>query len=122
MSEWVNIIGGLVIAGTTVLVTWLLSRHKPVVDRRTADVAEKQLALDSLKAASLVWKELAEAYLARAEAAEASSRAAAVSAEECRAAAALANERTIRSERYNTILLEHWPEGYTLPDELKGDK
>lgn len=122
MSEWVNIIGGLVIAGTTVLVTWLLSRHKPVVDRRTADVAEKQLALDSLKAASLVWKELAESALVRAEAAEVASKTAAKTAEECRDAMILANGRAAQAERYNTILLEHWPEGQMLPNIIKGDK
>ena len=122
MNEWVNIIGGLVITGTTVLVTWLLSRHKPAVDRRTADVAEKQLVLESLKAASLVWKELAESALTRAEAAEVASKAASQLAQECRDGMLEANSRAARAERYNTILLEHWPEGQLLPRDYKGDE
>jgi|SRR5690625_1799773 len=121
MSEWVNIVGGLVIAGTTVLVTWLLSRHKPQVDRRTADVAENQLALDSLKAASLEWREYASAQTARAEAAEKAARTAAAAAEECRDLADQANRRAERAERYNRILLEHWPSGHQVPID-KGDK
>lgn len=120
MSEWVNIVGGLVIASTTVLVTWLLSRHKPQVDRRTADVAENQLALDSLKAVSLEWREYASAQAARAEAAEAAARTAAAAAKECRDLADQANARAEQAERYNRILLEHWPDGHALPND-KGD-
>lgn len=120
MNEWVNIVGGLVIAATTVVVTWVLSRHKPQVDRRTADVAEKQLALDSLKAASLEWREYGTIMAGRAEAAEAAARTAAQAAEECRDLASQANERAARAERYNRILLEHWPSGHSVPID-KGD-
>ncbi len=120
MSEWVNIVGGLVLTGTGVMVTWLLTRHKPQVDRRTAAVAENQLAMDSLKAVSLEWREYAAAQTARAEAAEQAARTAAAAAEECRDLADQANRRAERAERYNRILLEHWPEGHALPID-KGD-
>lgn len=120
MSEWVNIVGGLVVAGTSILATWLVTRHKPQVDRQTADVAENQLALDSLKAVSLEWREYASAQTARAEAAEKAARAAAQAAEDSRALAEQANFRAERAERYNRILMEHWPNGVALPSD-KGD-
>lgn len=120
MNEWVNLIGSLVVTGTAVLVTWLVSRHKPQVDRRTADVAENQLAVDSLKAASLEWREYGTIMAARAESAEKAAAAAALAAEECRDLARQANERAARAERYNSILLEHWPGGYSLPNDVKG--
>lgn len=115
MTEMVNVAGGLIIAATTVLVTWLVSRHKPKVDRRTADVAEKQLALESLRAASLEWREFAGLQADRAEAAERAAEKAAEAAQECRDLARIANERAARAERLNQILLDHWPEGHPIP-------
>lgn len=121
MMDTVQVVGGLVIAAAVALSTYLLTRHKPQVDRQTAAVAEKQLALDSLKAVSLEWREYATTQAARAEAAEKSAASAAAAAQECRDIAEQANIRAERAERYNRVLLEHWPDSVALP-KPRGDE